>query len=73
MVFANLLFLYLFLPLNLVFYFLSGSLAWRNAVLIVFSFVFYAWGEPVWVALLVASAGFDYMNGRLIEAYREDA
>ena len=70
MVFANLLFLYLFLPLNLVFYFLSRRLAWRNAVLIAFSFVFYAWGEPVWVALLVASAGFDYMNGRLIEAYR---
>ena len=70
MVFANLLFLYLFLPLNLLLYFLSGSLAWRNFVLVAFSFVFYAWGEPVWVVLLITSAGFDYMNGRLIETYR---
>lgn len=70
MVFANLFFIYLFLPLNLVFYFATKKIAYRNAVLIIFSFVFYAWGEPVWVSLLISSAMFDFMNGRLIERYR---
>ena len=70
MVFANLLFIYLFLPLNILFYFLSKNNAYRNAVLICFSFLFYAWGEPVWVSLLICSAMFDYMNGRLIERFR---
>ncbi len=44
MVFANLLFIYLFLPLNLIFYFLSKRIVYRNLVLVAFSFVFYAWG-----------------------------
>ncbi len=70
MVFANLLFIYLFLPLNLIFYFISKNTVWRNSVLVAFSFLFYAWGEPVWVLLLLTSAAFDYMNGRLIERFR---
>ena len=44
MVFANLLFIYLFLPLNILFYFLSKKLVYRNLVLVAFSFLFYAWG-----------------------------
>lgn len=70
MVFANLIFIYLFLPLNLIFYFLWKNLAYRNAVLICFSFLFYAWGEPVWVLLLLTSAAFDYMHGRIISRFR---
>ncbi len=70
MVFANLLFIYLFLPLNIILYFLSKNIVWRNLVLVSFSFVFYAWGEPVWVVLLLFSASFDYMHGRLIERFR---
>ena len=70
MVFANLLFIYLFLPLNILFYFLSRKIVYRNLVLVAFSFLFYAWGEPVWFLLLLTSAAFDYMHGRLIERYR---
>lgn len=70
MIFADLLFIYLFLPLNLLFYFISKNIAYRNVVLIVFSFLFYAWGEPVWVMLLMTSAAFDYCSGRLIERFR---
>lgn len=70
MVFANLIFIYLFLPLNLLFYFLFKNLAYRNAVLICFSFLFYAWGEPVWVVLLLTSAAFDFMHGRIIDRFR---
>lgn len=70
MIFADLLFIYLFLPLNLLFYFLTKKIAYRNVVLIFFSFIFYAWGEPIWVFLLLTSAAFDYCNGRLIERFR---
>lgn len=70
MIFADLLFLYIFLPLCLILYFICKNLAWRNLVLIVFSLVFYAWGEPVCVLLLVFSAAVDYINGRVIDKYR---
>ena len=70
MIFANLFFLYVFLPLNLLLYYLTKNLAYRNAVLVVFSLFFYAWGEPVWVVLLLFSAVIDYFHGLFIERYR---
>lgn len=66
MVFSNLLFLYLFLPLNILCYFLCRKTSHRNILLICFSLVFYAWGEPVWVCLLIFSATLDYFLGRYI-------
>ena len=72
MVFANLFFLYLFLPVNLLLYFGTKNRAFRNAVLIFFSLFFYAWGEPVWVTLLIFSATIDYFHGRIIEKHRND-
>ncbi len=70
MIFADLFFLYIFLPLCLIMYFICKNLAWRNLVLIVFSLVFYAWGEPICVLLLIFSATVDYVNGRVIDKYR---
>lgn len=69
MVFANLFFLYLFLPLNIILYFSTKNRAFRNAVLIFFSLFFYAWGEPVWVTLLIFSATIDYFHGLIIEKH----
>lgn len=46
MVFANLFFLYIFLPVNLILYYATRSYAVRNFVLVAMSFLFYAWGEP---------------------------
>jgi len=43
---------------------------WRNWVLIVFSFIFYGWGEPIWISLLLLSTAFDYTNARIIQKYR---
>lgn len=71
MVFADLFFLYFFLPICLVCYFITRKTAIRNAVLIVFSLIFYAWGEPVWVVLLLASAAVDYFNGLIISKHPE--
>jgi alginate O-acetyltransferase complex protein AlgI len=71
MLFANLDFIFLFLPLSLTLYFASGNKTWRNVTLTVFSFIFYAWGEPLWIMLLVFSGSVDFVNAILIERYRD--
>ncbi|MCR5042408.1 MAG: MBOAT family protein [Clostridia bacterium] len=53
MVFSSLLFLCAFLPLQLIVYRLVPGLEKKNIVLLVFSLIFYAWGEPVYVLLLL--------------------
>ena len=70
MVFSSLVFLYQFLPLNLLLYFAWKNETSRNVLLTVLSLMFYAWGEPVWITLLVYSATFDYFAARLIERSR---
>lgn len=67
MVFSNLIFLYLFLPLCLAAYFLCRSVPAKNVVLIVFSLIFYAWGEPVYLFLMIAAAAVNWGFGLLIE------
>ena len=69
MVFSSLTFLLLFLPAVLLVYFLMPR-AGRNAVLFVFSLIFYAWGEPIYVVLMIFSTVLDYTCGRLVEKYR---
>lgn len=71
MVFADLVFLYLFLPVNLILYYISKNRAYRNMVLVVFSLFFYAWGEPIWITLLLFSATVDYIHGLIIEQQRQ--
>ena len=63
MVFSSLIFLYLFLPACLITYFCVRSIQAKNMVLIVFSLFFYAWGEPVYVLLMVGSAALNYAMG----------
>lgn len=70
MVFASLVFLCVFLPLNLVLYYLFKNGIYRNVLLIIFSLFFYAWGEPVWIVLLLLTTLVDYSNARLIEKWR---
>jgi alginate O-acetyltransferase complex protein AlgI len=67
MVFSGLTFLLLFLPTLLILYFLSRDLRWRNGVLVVFSLVFYAWGEPIMVLLLLATTLFNYLVARAMD------
>ena len=70
MVFASLLFLFVFLPLNLIFYYSSKNPMYRNWVLIIFSLAFYGWGEPIWISLLIISSLFDYANALFIQKHR---
>ncbi len=70
MIFADLFFIYCFLPLCLLAYFVARSLPAKNTVLIVFSLIFYAWGEPLWIILLIFSAFLNWFTGLLIERGR---
>jgi alginate O-acetyltransferase complex protein AlgI len=70
MVFASLVFLFLFLPLNLLLYYSTSNKDVRNWILVVFSLFFYAWGEPVWILVMIFSSSVDYVNAMIIERNR---
>jgi len=69
-VFSSLLFLFVFLPICLVCYYAFPGRNLRNVILAAFSLIFYAWGEPIWVSLLLITAIVDYANGRFIDFNR---
>ena len=66
MVFSSLNFLFIFLPLVLIVYYLV-PFRFKNLVLLIFSIVFYAWGEPVYVILMILNIAFNYICGRQFE------
>ena len=70
MVFSSFVFLLAFLPIILVLYYICPG-RFRNVVLLVASLLFYAWGEPVYVLIMLFSTVFDYTNGRLIEYFKK--
>lgn len=63
MIFSSLIFLYLFLPLCLLSYSAVKSTRNRNIVLVIFSLIFYAWGEPTRIIYLLLSAFVNYFAG----------
>ena len=65
MAFSSLIFIFLFLPVCTALYFLVNT-KYRNAVLIVFSIIFYAWGEPVYIWLLLFATCMNYLFGKMI-------
>lgn len=69
MVFSSIVFLFTFLPAALLLYYASPRRG-KNAALLLISLLFYAWGEPVYIVLLLFSAVTDYANGLLIERFR---
>lgn len=71
MVFSELFFLFVFLILCITAYFLASNIRQRNIVLIAASLVFYAWGEPAYIFLLLASVAVNYFCGLGIDKYRD--
>ena len=65
MVFSELTFIFFFLPAALLIYYLCPGKI-KNAVLFLISIIFYAWGEPKYVWIMLFSAVFDYVNGLLL-------
>jgi alginate O-acetyltransferase complex protein AlgI len=71
MIFSSLTFIFVFLPLVLIAYYLLPR-RFKNLCLFVFSLVFYAWGEPVSVFLMLFTTAFDYLAGFVIDKYRNE-
>ena len=71
MVFSSLLFLFLFLPGVLAVYFVLPR-SWRNAFLLFASLLFYAWGEPVYVLLMMFTISFGWLTGILMGRCGDD-
>ncbi len=71
MVFSSLLFLFRFLPVMLLAYY-AAPVRFRNGVLFIGSLIFYGWGEPVYISLLLFSTLVDYIHGRLVWHFREE-
>lgn len=69
MVFSSLLFLFRFLPIVLLLYFIAPA-AWKNFILFAVSLVFYAWGEPRYVVLMLLSIGVSYTGGLLVDRFQ---
>ncbi|MAT15300.1 MAG: hypothetical protein CMJ46_08530, partial [Planctomyces sp.] len=72
MVFSSPLFLFVFLPLLLICYWIL-PLRFRNTLLLFFSLLFYAWGEPVGVLWLLASIAWNYIAGLQVDRHEDRA
>lgn len=71
MLFSSLTFLYYFLPVTLILYFIAPKKL-KNSVLLLASLFFYAWGEPKYIFLMVATILLGYVTGLVIEKHRDD-
>ena len=69
MVFSSTTFLLAFLPLAAILYYICPRRL-RNALLLVFSLLFYGWGEPKYISIMLFSTVFDYCNGLAIGHFR---
>lgn len=71
MVFSSLTFLIYFFPISLILYYLMPTRTLKNTMLLLLSLVFYAWGEPIYVVLILFSSLNDYVFARLIQWAKE--
>ncbi len=69
MIFSSIFFIFVFLPITLILYYLV-PFKLKNFVLLVVSLIFYAWGEPVYVFLMILNIVINYISGLEIETYR---
>lgn len=72
MLFSSIVFIFYFLPITLVLYFLSPQTV-KNYVLLIASFIFYAWGGLLYFPLLIFSIVLNYILGLKIDKYKEDS
>lgn len=71
MVFSSLIFLYAFLPITFILYYIFPYRGYRNFILFAVSLVFYGWGEPKYILVMLASILSAYFFGFFIEKYRD--
>ena len=71
MVFSSIIFMFTFLPLSLLLYYIMPR-KFKNLILLMISLVFYAWGEPVYVLLMIFTIVFDYIMALIIDRNKDD-
>ena len=71
MLFSSLNFIFVFFPLFLLIYYLV-PFKLKNIVLLIFSLIFYAWGEPKYIILLIIITLLDYICGIIIDKYKNN-
>ena len=72
MVFSSLFFVFFFLALNLIAYHFADGIKRKNMVLLGFSLVFYSWGGPKYLLLLLSMVFASWLFALLIDQYREE-
>ena len=71
MVFSSLVFLFAYLPFTLLVYYITPR-KFRNIFLFIINLVFYGWGEPMLVLLMIFNVFFNYLGGYLVDRYRQN-
>lgn len=69
MVFSSLIFLWLFLPIIIILYYIVQD-GFKNICLSIASLIFYAWGEPKYIVLMIYSVFINYVIGILMERFK---
>lgn len=72
MVFSSLLFIFIYLVVTLALYYAVPNRVYRNVILCVLSLIFYGWGEPSFVLLMIFSIAFNWLAGLLVGKYRNN-
>ncbi len=73
MVFSSITFLCLFLPIVFLLHTLVLNLRFRNAVLLIASLLFYAWGEPIWIVAMLVVTGVNYVCARILDRQQQQS
>lgn len=71
MVFSSAVFLFIFLPVVLILHTIIKNTKARNGLLIVASLIFYAYGEPLYILMLLGSVLFNYLMGLILHKHRK--
>ncbi len=72
MVFSEPVFMFVFLPVTLLLYY-AVPFRYKNAVLFLTGLFFYSWGEPVYVLIMILSTLIDYLAGRVMDHFDDNA
>ena len=72
MLFSSLTFLFGFLPILLILYFIIKNRKYKNIILLIFSIIFYAWGEPKYIFLMLLTILIVYVFGILIDKFDKE-
>ena len=68
MVFSTSIFIYLFLPITLIIYYLAPKKG-KNLIILLSGLLFYSWGEPIYVIVMLISTMIDYFAGLIMNHF----